>query len=292
MNLHCTRHLAGQSFPLHAYNLCSADIDDDGIAADTIRLETAGDLVTGGTIAGRQIVSLAADNLTNLRGRIAGQDVEVLAQNDLTLRGGAIEAQNSLIAAAGRDLTIESATSAQHSQLQGTATFVDTTVIDRVAGLYVTGDNAILLAAAGRDFNLNAAAVYNGGDGGVTVLQAGRDLTLGTVTETLDSYAHTQTSWRKENATTQVGSLVQAQGNILLLAGNDLTARGATVASQEGALAALAGGDITLSTATNTYQSDAWRKIKKSDGWSSSKQEYRDKVNETTHTGSTFSGDT
>ncbi|MCL2459351.1 MAG: hemagglutinin repeat-containing protein, partial [Desulfobulbus sp.] len=41
-----------------------------------------------------------------------------------------------------------------------------------------------------------------------------------------------------------------------------------------------------------TYQSDAWRKIKKSDGWSSSKQEYRDKVNETTHTGSTFSGDT
>ncbi|MCL2886329.1 MAG: hemagglutinin repeat-containing protein, partial [Betaproteobacteria bacterium] len=125
--------------------------------------------------------------------------------------------------------------------------------IDRVAGLYVTGDNAILLAAAGRDFNLNAAAVYNGGDGGVTVLQAGRDLTLGTVTETLDSYAHTQTSWRKENATTQVGSLVQAQGDILLLAGNDLTARGATVASQEGALAALAGGDIALATATNTH---------------------------------------
>ncbi|MDR2239141.1 MAG: hemagglutinin repeat-containing protein [Zoogloeaceae bacterium] len=87
-----------------------------------------------------------------------------------------------------------------------------------------------------------------------------------------------------------MGSAIVTQGDITFLANHDLTAQAASVTSAAGAITAAAGNDVTLSTATSTYQSEAYRKSKKSNGLSSSKKEAWDSVDRTTRTGSTFSG--
>lgn len=256
----------------------------------------AGTLTTSGTIAGRELVELDAANIHNVRGLVSGEQVKLTATQDINIEGGTVAAEQSLIANAGRDLTVASSTSNQHVELQGTETYVNSRVIDRVAGLYVSDDNAILVASAGRDVNLMAAAIQNSGadiDGtGGTTIEVGRDLNLGTVTETMQSYAKGMNSWRKEKASTSAGSVIDTQGDVTLLANNDLTARAANVTSESGDITAAAGDDITIATGTNTYESDAYRKIKKSSGFGSSKKEFWDSIDETTHTGSTFSGDT
>lgn len=256
----------------------------------------AGILTTSGTVAGRELVELNAANIDDVRGLIHGEQVKLTAAQDINIEGGSVAAGQSLVAHAGRDLTVQSSTSKQHVELQGTTTYVNSRTIDRVAGLYLSDDNAILVASAGRDVNLMAAAIRNSGadtdSTGGSALVAERNLNLGTVTETMRSYAKGMNSWRKEKATSSVGSAIDTQGDVTLLANHDLTAQAANVTSESGAITAAAGDDITISTGASTFESDAYRKIKKSSGFGSSKKEYRDSIDETTHTGSTFSGKT
>ncbi|MDR2239144.1 MAG: hypothetical protein LBE33_01720 [Zoogloeaceae bacterium] len=49
--------------------LAATDLSPSGalIAGADLHLDTTGDLITSGTVAGRQIVSLSAENLVNLR---------------------------------------------------------------------------------------------------------------------------------------------------------------------------------------------------------------------------------
>ena len=83
------------------------------------------------------------------------QQHRIAARTDINNLGGTIEAVNSLQVAAGRDLNVISTTSTQSND-QGSRTN-----INRVAGLYVTGIDGIMLASAGRDINLLAAAIVN-----------------------------------------------------------------------------------------------------------------------------------
>jgi filamentous hemagglutinin len=113
------------------------------LSADSLQLNLTGDLVNSGSIAGRQFVSLAANNIKNLGGTIAADNVALTAQTDLTNQGGRIAAVSSLELQAGQDITVASSTKTQ-TTAQGSRTN-----IDRVAGLYVTGSNARLVAVAG-----------------------------------------------------------------------------------------------------------------------------------------------
>lgn len=76
------------------------------IAGNNVNLNITGNLLNGGTIAGRQVVALTADNINNLGGRILGVDVGVAAHTDLNNIGGTIAANNNLVASAGRDLNV------------------------------------------------------------------------------------------------------------------------------------------------------------------------------------------
>ncbi|MDO9354446.1 MAG: nicotinamide-nucleotide amidohydrolase family protein, partial [Solirubrobacteraceae bacterium] len=157
------------------------DLKPDGalIAGDSVNLNLTGDLTNSGIIAGRTLVSLTAENLKNLGGRINGAAVALHARTDLDNIGGRIEAASSLSATAGRDLNLISTTQTD-SKTAGLSSF-SRTHLDRVAGLYVTGDNAILVAAAGRDINLNAAQIVNSGRDGQTLIAAANNLNLGTL---------------------------------------------------------------------------------------------------------------
>ncbi|MFT3960420.1 hemagglutinin repeat-containing protein [Propionivibrio sp.] len=275
------------------------DLDSSGalIAAENLQLQTAGDLTTSGTIAGRQTVVLTAGNIAVQRGAVAGRDVALQAATDLAVLGGTVEAERTLIATAGRDLTVASSTvDRTYAPSEGRAVHaaVQTTVIDRVAGLYVTGEGGTLVAAAGRDLSLLAAAVANAASadsGGATLLSAGRDLTLGTVTETSAASTSSKGNRWRQDTRTEVGSTLAAAGDLTLAAGNDLTARAASVVAG-GALAASAGHDLTITTGEAALSSEAWSKSSKSGFFAKRSKERLDTLDETTAIASTFSGNT
>src|SRR5690606_14338006 len=112
------------------------------------------------------------------------------------------------------------------------------------------------------------------------------DINIGVVKETTNSYSQGLNSWRRENTSTDIGSLIQTSGDIAMTAGNDFKATAANVSSEEGALQVSAAKDITITAGTNTFESDAYRKIKKSGSFGSSKKERWDSIDQTTRSGS------
>ncbi len=263
------------------------DINGAGalLSGSRVNLDLQGDLTNSGTIAGRNVVSLSAENIKNLGGRISGNDVGIQARTDLDNIGGKIEAMHTLTAGAGRDLNLTSTTRTQTGS-QGSRTN-----IDRVAGLYVTGSGGTLIAVAGRDLNLDAAAIGNSGPGGSTTLAAG-NLNLGTVAE---AQQHDLTwdsrNYRKENTRSDIGTTIQAQGDIHLQAGNDLNAKAANVTSEQGALLATAGGSINLTAGEATVQRDEASYSQSRGSWGSKKTvATRDTLDATLAVGTTLSG--
>jgi len=266
------------------------------LAGASVDLETAGDLINSGRIAGRQVVALTAENIRNLGSSVAGKDIFAAATTDLNILGGSFTAENRLVATAGRDLTVESSTVDLAYRVPGENGRVRRTDISRVAGLYVTGANGTLLASAGRDLSLLAAAIVNanptaaGPSGGTTILAAGNNLTLGTVTETRDAATSTKKTRWSESASSEVGSSIQTTGDLTLTAGNDLAARAATVQTG-GAIDAHAGNDLTIEAGEASYASDYFRK-RSSGGFLSKKRSTLHNTSEsTTAIARTFSGD-
>jgi len=264
------------------------------IAGNSVNLTVTGDLTNSGTIAGRSVVALTAENIQNLGGRITGQDVGLAARNDLNNIGGTIAATNSLIASAGNDLNVISTTRSQSND-QGSRTN-----IDRVAGLYVTGSGGTLLAQAGHDINLNAAAILNAADStastpsGSTILAAGHNLNLNTVTESESNRVVWDSNNQRSDASrTDVGTAIQAQGDLTLQAGNDLNARAANIVSSQGALLASAGNSVNLTAGqTNVQLDEAHQHTGRSSIFSSTTTTTRDTLDATTALGTTLSGQT
>ena len=206
------------------------DITGDGalISGESLVMNSKGDLINSGTLAGRSVVSLTAENVQNLGGRISGADVSVEARGDLNNLGGTIDAVTNLSATAGGDLNVRSST----QQIQNGNT--QHTVVDRIAGLYVSGgvsgEGGSLSATAGGNLSVDGARIVNAGQGGSTVLSAGQTLSLGEV---------------KGTGTTATTS-VQGQGDTVLSAGQDLTTRNAQLHTTQGTLALAAGQDLAL----------------------------------------------
>ena len=267
------------------------DIDGSGalLSARAIQLDLSGDLTNSGTIAGREVLAITAQNLSNLGGRITGNAVSLAAREDLTNLGGMIDANRTLAVTAGRDLNVAS-TTASASNAQGSVTGVS-----RVAGLYVTGtDGGTLVAAAGRNLTLAGAQVGNVSKDGLTVLSAGNDLNLSTVDTSHEQRLHWDAkNHRSESRRDEVGSTIHTQGDLRLSAGNDLSARGATVSSESGAIHASAGHDINLSTAQSQVSVDeSHQHTGRSSMVSKTVYNTRDVLDQTTSQGSTLSGNT
>ncbi|WP_263771806.1 hemagglutinin repeat-containing protein [Propionivibrio soli] len=270
------------------------DVQPSGalIAAETINLDLTGDLANSGTIAGRSVVSLTAENIRNLGGRLSGQSVYAAARTDLTNLGGTIEAKDALQVSAGRDLTLSSTTRTQ-TNAQG-----ERTNIDRVAGLYVSGENGTLVASAGRDLALLGAVVANngattvGGKGG-TALVAGHDLTLGTVTESRrQANARNGSNYLRTTQSQETGTVIQATSDLTLVSGHDLSATAANVTTEKGMLAVQAGNNLQIDAGQATETLDERHKTKSKGFLSSKTKVTNDTLDASTALASTFSGNT
>ena len=255
------------------------------ISGNHVNFNLSGDLTNSGTIAGRNVVALSAENLKNFGGRISGADVGLAARTDIDNLGGAISAVNSLTVVAGRDLNAASTTRTQ-TNAQGSRTN-----IDRIAGLYVSAPAALLLASAGRDVNLTGAVIGNSGRGGLTQLSAGQDVNLGSVTDaTRQRIVWDAANYRSDAHHSEIGTVIQTQGDIRLQAGNDLSARAASVSSAQGTIAARAGRDITLAAAQSGVQVDEAHQHSRRDFLNKETTASRDTLNTTTAIGSSLSG--
>ncbi|WP_063588559.1 two-partner secretion domain-containing protein [Achromobacter ruhlandii] len=269
------------------------DIDGTGtlLAASAIDLNLKGDLVNSGAIAGRAVVNLSGDNLRILGGRITGDAVALSARADIDSIGGTLDAGSTLRLGAGRDLNVVSTTRGGATRA-GRSDFSRTN-LDRVAGLYVTNPNGLLLASAGRDAKLIAARVGNRGKEGQTAMVAGRDLTLGTVTiAEQENNVRDASNYLRQGYEQDVGSTITTAGDVRLQAGRDLSSTAGAVTSEQGALIAVARGDVNiLAGKANRNWAEGHRHSSKSLLGSSTKTT-RDSLEETTALSSTFSGNT
>jgi filamentous hemagglutinin len=248
------------------------DIDGSGalLSADATIIKGSGDVVNTGTVAGRNLVKIDAENVSNLGGRIAGGNVGISARNDLNNVGGTITARDVAVLTAGRDINIQTTT-----QSAGNGN----TAIDRVAGVYVTNPGGTLVASAGRDVNLIGAALVSAG---AAAVGAGRNINLETVKENYTIVAVGNGGAGIASESREVGSVIQGQDNVRLAAGNDLNIRAGAVASIDGALVATAQNNInvtagqatsSVSTATQKSSKSLFRKNSSSTFDSSSSTE-------------------
>ncbi|MCA1859153.1 hemagglutinin repeat-containing protein [Janthinobacterium sp. HSC-3S05] len=210
------------------------DIDGSGalLAGKEVNIETRGDLTNSGTIAGRDVVLLNAENVSNLGGRIDGDAVAIAARSDLNNISGTISANSTLQASAGRDINITTSASEVGRGF------------DRVAGLYVSGNpsgDGNLLLSAGRDVNIAGAIVSNTASDGYTMVSAGKDLNVTTVAATPGAGIGAE---HIKDKTSEVQS-----GKLMLLAGNDINNRGSSMIA-ETQLVAKAGRDINFLSTT------------------------------------------
>ncbi len=65
------------------------------MSADAVKIKSSGDVTNTGTIAGRTLVSINADNINNLGGRISGGD-DSQSGEGVALSGGAAERPSML----------------------------------------------------------------------------------------------------------------------------------------------------------------------------------------------------
>lgn len=304
--------------------LKDGDISNTGalLAGNSVRLNLTGDpstssgqaqnasnLFNQGTIGSRNLMVLTADNVNNLGGRIRANEVALTAQHDINNIGGTIDAQNSLILNAGHDINVVSTTqssqnqtgSSIHStirQAHGSGQGFTRTNLDRVAGLYVTGGQGLMVASAGNDIHLDAAQIVNAAPiasseaTNLTLFKAGNNLSLGTVeiAEQNNSIRNAK-NYIKHGSTDDIGTTIQTQGDITLIAGKDLNLKAANVTSDAGAIAGFASGDIHIENGTHTDNMATARTVKKSGSFSNKKTTTRDTFNHTNTIGSTLSAD-
>ncbi|WP_374194865.1 hemagglutinin repeat-containing protein [Escherichia coli] len=269
------------------------DVNSAGalIAGRDMVMKLDGDLFNSGKLAGKQTVQLSAENIHNQAGTIQGANVSLTARTDINSTGGLLQATDSLLAMAGRDISLTTTT--RTAQRDAGQNHFERTSIDSVAGVYVQNDQGRLVLQAGRDMNLTAATVVNQGKDSLTQLSAGRDMTLSTVTTS----AQDKIIWDKNNRLSQgvtqsTGSTLAGNGDVTLTAGRDMTSQAASLSAQKG-LALMAGHDVTLTGAQNTRSLDEYHKVTGSSGiLSKTTTTTHDVTDRRTMTGSELNGDT
>ena len=232
----------------------NGDIDGKGalLSGSNTQINVSGSLKNSGTIAGRHALIINTDTLDNIGGHVHAQKAAISTAQDINNIGGTLSAKNALILQAGNNINSQSTTTSSQNT-QGSSTH-----LDRIAGIYITGtEKGVLAAQAGNDINIIASQISNQSEQGQTQLQAGRDINLDTVQTSKHQAIHFDADNHViRSSTNEIGSNIQTQGDVTLLAGNNLNAKAAEVSSANGTLAVSAKNDINISAGINTTHVD------------------------------------
>lgn len=186
------------------------------IQGKTVILATDKDIINSGHIKADK-VGLQSDRTIYQQGQVVGRDaVELQAKEDITF-------SNSIAHLTNQD------------------------VIHKTAGIAVTGDTGVMIVSAGNDVNLGGATIEALGKEGAITITAGHDINSTTDTLTAkkdmtqdgDNYLRT---YRQ----TELGTTIEAGGNVSIGAKNDIKARNLTVSSDSGAVKVIGEHDVSI----------------------------------------------
>ncbi len=227
----------------------SGDLDGSGtlISGQRMKLAIQEALENEGLIASDTDIQLYAGTINN-SGTVKSDTAMLIAKDDISIAGGEISTQGSLSLVAGRDVAIESTTrNSERNSLMWRATGNSSqTGIDRTARMH-TENVGQLKMLAGRNIMLNAAQITNQ-DGDIVVV-AGKDLSIGTIAvhSSVSGLAHGSANFMREAESAEIGTSIQAQGSILMAAGEDMSLRAAAIESISAVVALSASHDMTVS---------------------------------------------
>ncbi|MHB1116272.1 hemagglutinin repeat-containing protein [Sideroxydans sp.] len=246
---------------LYLSQLSKADLSPGGaiIAANDISMVTSGDINNTGVIQGRNSNILQAKNISN-SGIIGSQGFTLLkAETDILNRSGQING-DTVELIAGRDIlnqrtSQEILQTTQREEMQGIfgmrqPNLMSDTVSHTQLGLEssIRATNSLTLSA-GRDITLTAAGLTSGGD---ATINAGRNLTAGVIAATTSGTTSRYAATRTE--VVQLGSTIQAGGNLSMKSGADMQLTATSVdAGQNASL--VAGGNLTIAAAKSSVKS-------------------------------------
>ena len=204
------------------------------ISARNIIVEMKDALQNAGTLYGANIL-VNAGEIENT-GLIRAKNIGLTSARDINIRGSVI-GDKKVILDAKNNITAESTTEKLAHQ----------DVLNAVAGIAVKGDEGVLLVRAGKNIALAGATLAALGKNGSVLLSAGENISLDTkklqsekdMTASAENYLRTKRG-------TELAAEIRADGNISLSAGNDLTARAATIESKSGTASLSAENDISL----------------------------------------------
>ena len=190
--------------------------NEGAIQGKTVVLASNQDIINSGHINADK-VGLQSDRTIYQQGQIVGRDaVELQAKEDIAF-------SNSIAHLTNQD------------------------VIHKTAGIAVTGDTGVMIVSAGNDVNLGGATIEALGKEGAITITARRDINSTTDTLTAkkdmtqdgDNYLRT---YRQ----TELGTTIEAGGNVSIGAKHDVKARNLTVSSDSGAVKVIGEHDVSI----------------------------------------------
>ena len=186
------------------------------IQGKTVILATDKDIINSGHINAEK-VGLQSDRTIYQQGQVVGRDaVELQAKENITFN-------NSIEHLTNQD------------------------VLHKTAGIAVTGDKGVMIVSADNDVNLGGATIEALGKEGAITITAGHDINSTTDTLTAkkdmtqdgDNYLRT---YRQ----TELGTTIEAGGDISIGAKHDVKARNLTVSSDSSAVKVIGEHDVSI----------------------------------------------
>lgn len=205
------------------------------ISANTLVMNAKKRIHNEGVIQGKTVVLASNQDIIN-SGHINADKVGL--QSDTTIhQQGQIVGHDAVELQAKEDITFNNST--EHLKNQD--------VLHKTAGIAVTGDTGVMIVSAGNDVNLGGATIEALGKEGAITITAGRDINSTTDTLTAkkdmtqdgDNYLRT---YRQ----TELGTTIEAGGNVSIGAKHDIKARNLTVSSDSGAVKVIGEHDVSI----------------------------------------------
>ena len=205
------------------------------ISANTLVMNAKKRIHNEGVIQGKTVVLASNQDIIN-NGHINADKVGL--QSDTTIyQQGQIVGRDAVELQAKKDITFNNSI----------AHLTNQDVLHKTAGIAVTGDTGVMIVSAGNDVNLGGATIEALGKEGAITITAGHDINSTTDTLTAkkdmtqdgDNYLRT---YRQ----TELGTTIEAGGNVSIGAKNDIKARNLTVSSDSGAVKVIGENDVSI----------------------------------------------
>ena len=205
------------------------------ISANTLVMNAKESIRNEGVIQGKTVILASDQDIIN-SGHINADKVGL--QSDTTIyQKGQVVGRDAVELQAKENITFNN--SIEHLTNQD--------VLHKTAGIAVTGDKGVMIVSAGNDVNLGGATIEALGKEGAITITAGRDINSTTDTLTAkkdmtqdgDNYLRT---YRQ----TELGTTIEAGGDISIGAKHDIKARNLTVSSDTGSVKVIGGHDVSI----------------------------------------------